>query len=87
MLSKLFKAAGLLQLLASLQKCSSKTAQAAFSGGAESVPVLYCTVRGEKIPTLLPPLHILNINTIRNKQNCEEQQCQTQAFRVHESDL
>lgn len=65
------KQQGSLQLLARFQKCSLKMAQAAFllaiAAGAEPSHVLYCALRGEKTPTLFPPLRILNINTICNK--------------------
>lgn len=89
MFSKLFRAARLCAAAPNISKCSSKRTQVAFSrvitGGAESSQLLHWALRGGK--TLSPPLHILNINPICTKWNCEEQQCQTQAFRVHESGL
>lgn len=89
MFSKLFRAARLCAAAPNISKCSSKRTQVAFSrvitGGAESSQLLRWTLRGGK--TLSPPLHILNLNPICTKWNCEEQQCQTQAFRVHESGL
>lgn len=52
---------------------------------SESSQLSHWALRGEKI--FSPPLHIPNINPICTKWNCEEQQCQTQALRAHESAL